>query len=575
MKRCYFYLLFSLLSFTSFSQTGVPITLFEQFNGQLDFTAFGNTLNPFGNNEGQGFFNILDESSANLNLSPGQTLVRAYLYWGGAGPNEDFSVKLNGVNVDATRTFDAFVAPGYPIAFGGFADVTNIIQTFGNGTYTFSDLDLGLPENNGEVTKFGGWSVLVVYQDLSLTQNQVSIFDGFDILDFDIPNINITLNNINLGSTDSAKISFLSWEGDKSNNVQTSEIIRVNNFELINTLNPIGNAFNGTNTFDGNNQLYNMDLDFFSIDAFVSPGDTSIDIQMSTEFDGLFVNNIVTVVNSELPDATIIIDNIGVLCDNNDIDVNFTVFNLDSTAELPIATPIAFYADGVLVGQTVTAGIIPIGGSESGTITLNFPPGSVPTAFTLTAIVDDDGTGTNTGIVNENTEDNNSFDLVVELAEQALDIGPDVSVCANEMVTLGQDLGGNFTYQWFLNGVAIIGETSPFYNPTVSGTYRLDASQFVCFVTGEVEVTFQSLPPAIIPSKYSLCDEVPNDGFTTFDLTTKDAEITGGDTDFSVTYFTTLTGAQAGAFPITPSTAFVNTAIGFQIIYARVDNINT
>ena len=43
MKNLLFSLVFWLLPFSLIAQE--PIELFQQFNGQYDFTAFGNTLN--------------------------------------------------------------------------------------------------------------------------------------------------------------------------------------------------------------------------------------------------------------------------------------------------------------------------------------------------------------------------------------------------------------------------------------------------------------------------------------------------------------------------------------------------
>ncbi|MGJ8667409.1 MAG: hypothetical protein ACSHW7_13655, partial [Patiriisocius sp.] len=81
-------------------------------------------------------------------------------------------------------------------------------------------------------------------------------------------------------------------------------------------------------------------------------------------------------------------------------------------------------------------------------------------------------------------------------------------------------------------------------------------------------------PIATTPSRYDICDDLPNDGFATFDLTSKDDEITGMNPDASVSYYTSFAGAQAGIFPINPANSYVNTSLGFQIVYARVDNIN-
>ena len=80
-------------------------------------------------------------------------------------------------------------------------------------------------------------------------------------------------------------------------------------------------------------------------------------------------------------------------------------------------------------------------------------------------------------------------------------------------------------------------------------------------------------PDAITPTTYNICDTLPNDGFATFDLTTKDVEITGGNPDYFVTYFETLADAQDVINPIITPTAYDNTVLGFQIIYARVVDV--
>ena len=88
MKNLLFSIVFWLLPFSLIAQE--PIELFQQFNGQYDFTALGNTLNL---EENGGGCNILTQSSADLNLLPGQNIIAALLYWGGSGPG-DFDVTL-------------------------------------------------------------------------------------------------------------------------------------------------------------------------------------------------------------------------------------------------------------------------------------------------------------------------------------------------------------------------------------------------------------------------------------------------------------------------------------------------
>ncbi|NNJ82508.1 MAG: hypothetical protein HKP11_09960, partial [Flavobacteriaceae bacterium] len=540
-----------------------PVTLYEQFNGRYDFTAFGNTLNT-----GPNSCNILTQSSADFTMPLGGNLVAAKLYWGGSGPG-DFDVALNGNLVVAERTFGInFNGLDF---FAAYADVTSIVNSVGDGTYTLSDLDLTaiIPAYCGNATDFGGWSVTIIYEDPNLLLNQISLFDGLEFVSSTNQTLDITLTNIDVSSDDLAKIGFLAWEGDAGLAVNESLII---NGTLIENppLNPGNNAFNSTNSYTNSSEMWNMDLDFYTLENIVMPGDTMIPITLTSGQDFVMVNNIITNVNSEIPDATIVIDDIGVLCANNNIEVDYTVFNVNSTAPLPANTPIAFYANAVLLGQTQTFTEIPIDGSESGTITLNIPVGT-PVLFDLIAVVDDDGTGM--GIVNETDETNNEFILPVDLNLLALPLGPDIDSCIGETVLL--DTGINdplWSFQWFFNNVIIPGATGPSLPVTTAGLYRVDAFEGICFVSDEITVTFNPNPVAVVPTDLELCDELPNDGFGIFDLTTKDAEIINGQPNTFVEYYLTQIDAELGVFPIVNSTAFPNTIQGLQTVWARLES---
>jgi len=562
--RKIFTLLGVLFSGVLFSQ---QVTLFEQFNGQYDYLSFGNTLNTSENG-----CMLLDQSAANFTLAAGQTLVSAHLYWTGSGTG-DFDVTLNGLAITAERMFsDQLVNGGGTFDFfAAYADITDLVGFVGNGVYTFSDLDIPQAVLNqfcGNATDFAGWAVTVIYEDLTLTQNQVNLYDGLESVSAINPELTIIIDNIEIASQNLAKIGFLAWEGDSG--LAINETLSVNGVQISNPpLNPATNAFNGTNSFTGSDQLFNMDLDFYDIDNAVMPGDTSAQIDLTSGADFVMINNVITVVNSENPDATIVIDNVGVLCDNNDLEVSYTVFNVNSTDVLPAGTPIAFYLDGVLFGQTVTATEIPIGGSEMGNITFNFAPGSTPVVFTLTAVVDDDGIGNST--VDETDETNNEFEIEVDLSLQGPNLGPDIFPCINDTVVIGDDFGPDFTYEWFFNGNPIFGETGPFVTVFQSGTYKVEAFKGICFVEDEIEVTFQPLPVAAEPSPLRACDEFPNDGFTTFNLTDKDVEITNGETDAFVTYFLAEQQAIDNVFPIANPTTYMNVDINFQTVFARLE----
>ena len=562
------------------------IELYEQFNGKYDYTAFGNTLNLSPNS-----CNIQTQSSAIFSLSSSQNLISAYLYWSGSGglitdtyPG-DYQVDLNGISISAERTF---IDNSLDIKFyGAFADVTDILNNFGNGTYTVSDFDLtsnifpGSPYCN-IATDYGGWSIIVVYQDSALSLNQVNIFDGFESVAplVNNNNLNIQLTTLNVVDNIGAKIGFLAWEGDAS--LAVNETLRINGNILSNPpLNPEDNAFNGTNSFTNSNQLYNMDIDFYNIENYIQTGDVSATIDLTSGQDFIIVNNIITVLNTELPDATISFENIEIIC-NNLVELNYTVFNINSTDILPAGTPIKFYLEENQIGQALTSNNIPIDGQETGTISLTIPTDTIPDPFTITAVVDDGGGGTST--VAEINEDNNEFQQIISLAEVVLNLtlDPDILITNDNVICEGENqviginsltpigaAGSNSTYQWFFNGAIIPGETGEQLTVTQPGTYQLEVNYEGCNVADDIIVEFITNPIAGAPTPLIECDQTPNDGIADFNLTEADTEIINGQTNNFVTYHETLAQAEAGTDALV--SPYTNTVPNVQTIFARLE----
>ncbi len=400
----------------AFSQ---EIALFQQFNGRYDYLAIGNTLNPFENNLDRSFCEILPQSQAELTLNPDWNVVAAYLYWAGSGSG-DTEVSLNGIPflADNTHLVD-YNDPNYGLLtyFSCYTDITEYIRTVRNSMYTFSDLDISniLTTNDGYCnnrTNFAGWSIYIIYENTNLPLNQINLFQGLEIINRNVQEKTILLDNINVLDNEGAKIGFLAWEGDA--NLNYGESLLINNNILSNPpLNPANNAFNGTNSFTASNTFYNGDLDVYNIENNIAIGDNSVEIKLTTgdldEFgilqaDLIILNNMITVLNSQLPDATVVLDAYRLECATRNVTIDFTAYNSNSTEILPAATPIAFYADGFLVAQSETLDIIPIDGFETQSITINIPD-IIPDSFTLQIIIDDVGNGT--GIVTELNELNN------------------------------------------------------------------------------------------------------------------------------------------------------------------------
>lgn len=403
------------------------ISLFEQFNGRYDYTAIGNTLNQAENNIDQSFCSLLESSSANLLLDADNQIVKAYLYWAGSGFG-DTEVTLNGIQISSEETYNVTytdTASGQLNYFSCYADITNLILSEGNGTYTFSDMDISadLISNPGYCsnrTNFGGWSIYVIYQNETLPLNQVNLYQGLEIINRNVQEKEIILDNIDVIDNVGAKIGFLAWEGD--NNLNYGESLSINNNVISNPpLNLADNAFNGTNTFTNSTTFYNADLDVYDLENNINIGDTSVSIKLTTgginenggfSADLIILNNIITVLNSQLPDATIEVNDYTVNCGDNSIELFYTVNNFNSTDVLPANTPIAFYLDGLLVGQSQTTNSLNIGESETNSTIVTIPEDSNQ-SITIVAAVDDDGSMS--GVVTETNEDNNINFIDVEL----------------------------------------------------------------------------------------------------------------------------------------------------------------
>lgn len=383
------------------------ISLYGQYNGRYDYLAIGNTLNLQPN----GPFitcDILTSSSATLNLNSSQNIIAAFLYWAGSGTG-DFDILFNNIPISAERVFSNTSFNGR-LYFAAFADVTTVIQNQRNALYTVSELDLTdvIPSYCGTGSNFGGWALAVIYEDNDLPLNQLNVYDGLQ----SVPDeITIALENLNVLDNAGAKIGFIAWEGDAT--IAVNETLSINGNPISNPpLNPTDNAFNGTNSFTGSTDLYNMDIDVYNIQNNINIGDTTATIELTSDQDFVMINNIITVLNSQLPDATVSLNDYSERCEDGNLELNYTVFNTNSTDILPADTPIAFYINGQLAAQSETQNDIAINGFENGSILLTVP-NAIIDGFELSIIVDDNGL--QSGSITETDETNNDYNESIVL----------------------------------------------------------------------------------------------------------------------------------------------------------------
>ena len=109
---------------------------------------------------------------------------------------------------------------------------------------------------------------------------------------------------------------------------------------------------------------------------------------------------------------------------------------------------------------------------------------------------------------------------------------------------------------------------------------RLESVANGCVSTGQFDLVVALPPVPVQPTPLEECDDEIADEITVFDLTQKDAEITGGNGSWAVTYYETQADADNDTNAIDPADAYTNTSVGGnpanpQTLYVRVTDTDT
>jgi len=230
----------------SVANTYTPVRLHRSYSGNLSYRAIGASVRTdhnlpgpqscIGNNFASANLSLPDENPAVApfvgEVGADSSVVAAWLYWFGSGDIEAIDPgsvyeQVTFVNPSLTATVitaeELFIIDNVGIAndkdyFAGFKDVTALVS--GSGTYTVQgiDVDYGAPWRNSQAC-VGGWSLIVVYENLFEQLRVINLFQGFE----PVQNSSVTLVPRNfrmaapdlIGELPNGQITHVTMEGDE------------------------------------------------------------------------------------------------------------------------------------------------------------------------------------------------------------------------------------------------------------------------------------------------------------------------------------------------------------------------
>ncbi|PNW25886.1 gliding motility-associated C-terminal domain-containing protein [Formosa algae] len=261
-------------------------------------------------------------------------IVYAGLYWTGRPPGQEFIVNNpnNGLTNTLNKSIVSLKGPGssgytdvtansvdiyYPEGsfndmYIAYADVTGFVQSNGTGEYTVADIALveGQDDTVGlGIGYYGGWSMVIVYENSSMRNRNIGVFDGYSFKG--VPNdpdyellsyIDLDISALNTADNVNAKIGVMGAEGDAdlAGDALTTQYGGTGAYiqRLSHSTNTTTNFFNSSINVDGfprtpNDPVFGIDLSKFDLpEPSVIPGQNNLSIQYTATTDKYVVYNL-------------------------------------------------------------------------------------------------------------------------------------------------------------------------------------------------------------------------------------------------------------------------------------------
>lgn len=351
MRICWFVLFLLGAGWLLPARADTSLSLFNSWAGNVNFVGTQKTIRTQ-SNFGNSCSVTTSAVSATLSGIPSTaTVLSAQLYWAGSGNTADNSVTMDGATVTATsaRRYTSATV-GYNF-FSAAADVTTAVQAKRNGTYSFGGLAVtsGSPwcDVSGVV---GGYALLVVYSDPSETFRVLNLYEGFQYVQYGSVTLNLSNFKVPtpLGSA-TGRIAHITWEGDPD--LQDSEDLLFNGYELYDTLNPSAGQFNSASNINNDANSYGIDFDAYTVASpVIASGQTTATTVYETGQDLVLLSaEVVAVPNTPTADLSVSLARTGSLVNGQAGSYAITIANSGPNADSGPITVTSTFSSGVAI----------------------------------------------------------------------------------------------------------------------------------------------------------------------------------------------------------------------------------
>ena len=284
------------------------------------------------------------------------------------------STKVKAKIRKGTSTYTSITADDFYIGgsdqdgiYTAYKDVTDYVRANGAGDYWVADLDL-VAGNGGSVGYFGGWGMVIIYENPNMPWRDITVFDGYAYVSGG-NSYNLPLSGFRAAQNGAVKVTMgmMAGEGDRG---IPGDAFRIRNkantqwIDLSHTLNATNNFFNSSILTDGSrnpNYENNTGIDIVKFDVTNNNNNIIGNSQTSTTFqyanngsggqDTFVIYNIVFAVDAYVPE----VESVSKVSSANTVDIN----NLKENDEVTFTQEIYNYGSDMIDNGKVEITIPP------------------------------------------------------------------------------------------------------------------------------------------------------------------------------------------------------------------------